>query len=1136
MDLILIDDNPDLIEQASIYLQREDERFNIHTTTSPINAFNKIKDQDFDVVVSDYQMPEMTGLDLLKKMRDNGYNTPFIIFTGRGREEVAIKALNLGADRYIQKGCDIKTQYSLLANNIKQVVDLEESKQRIKEKKNKIKALHKIGFQLNKTDNEEDILDLTIKAASDILEFNVCDIDFLKDGEFIPKRTTREDGIPVESYPFKGTLAKTYKTKESFITNDITNSDTADPIDKNYKSGISVPIGDYGVFQAISFQKDYFDEEDLELSEILISHVNLALNKVKFDKKRQKEKDKIEKLHKITSKMENVDEMKDVFDLAIEAVENILDFNVCSFSLADDDEFVITAKSSAEYLPIGYRFPINTGIAGKCYKTGSKIVTKDVDRDNRAQPNKDSYKSGITLPILNIGIFQIIFDEKEAFDDHDVRVVELLINHVNEALKRIRSTSSLKESEATYKTIYENTLKLSKEKDFDKVIKTIADNAKKLLKANDSIIYLLNTNKNSIEPIYSNNPDYKEEIMNYDISLGEGLTGNVVKNGEAKIINYDDEKNGILVIPGTEKKKDHEHESVISTPLFIDDKVQGAITVTKFKEKFSEEDIIKLNTFARQAEIAIKRAEELDNLKRSKRKLKENKNKIEELHYAVNRIEKSKNEQEIYHLAIKIAENILDFDIAEFMVKSKDELVVKAKSYSDPTEDDRIGIEEGIAGRTYKHGSSYIIGDIPNYFKSEPTNEDYKSGISVPVGKYGVFQAISTEKDNFDQNDLDLAEILISHVTEKLKNISNEKKIKRESEKIERLHKFAANLESCLEKERVFELITEAGENILDLDICKTYISKDDDLLIKKHSSMYTQSSRSLAKKLADKTYDEDKILTENDIENIESTENFKSIISMPIASYGVFQAISKDKKAFDQEDTKLSKLLIDHAVEALNRIQSESREEFLLTLLRHDLKNKNNITRGYISIIQDMDIDDKQKTFLEKASTSCEESMSLIKKVGMLRKIDKEKEKKEINIHHSLNQALDNLYKIAEEKNIKIDYEKCSNKVSAGPLLKEAFSNIIENCLEHSDGSHIKIYSNDYDRSIELIIEDDGKGISDDKLNKVFKRGFKGRNSGGLGIGMYIVKSIIDNYDGNINLGKSELGGARFEITLNKT
>lgn len=639
MDLILVDDNPDLIEQASHFLQKEDERFDIFTTTSPSEAHKHIKENDFDVIISDYQMPEMTGIELLRKIRNSNDNTPFIIFTGKGREEVAIKALNLGADRYIQKGYDIETQYSLLANNIKQVIYLDESKQKIKEKKDKIKALHKVGIQLNKAKSEDEILDLTIEAASDILEFNVCDIDFLEDERFIPKRTTRKNGGPIDSYPFKGALAESIKDQETIITDDIGESSIADPVDDKYKSGISVPIGEYGVFQAISFQKEYFDEEDLELSELLISHVRSALNKVKFEKKRKEQSDKIEKLHEKTSQMENMRGMDEVFDLAVEAVENILDFDICSFSIADGDEFVITAKSSGEYLPLGYRFPLNTSVAGKCYETGSKILTHDIENDDTAQPRNDTYKSCITLPILDIGVFQIIFNEVEAFDEHDVRLVELLINHVNEALKRIRSMNSLKDSKETYETIYETTLNLAKEDDFDRIIKTIADNAKKLLNANDSVIYLLDPEKMILEPLYSNNPEYEEEVMRYEIAVGEGLIGKVVETGEGDILNYSVEEDESVVIPGTENE-DPEKESVISVPLFIDDEVKGAITVGKFKEKFNDHDIKRLNAFASQAEIAIKRAEEMENLKKSKRQLNEKKDKIEELHYAVPRIEK----------------------------------------------------------------------------------------------------------------------------------------------------------------------------------------------------------------------------------------------------------------------------------------------------------------------------------------------------------------------------------------------------------------------------------------------------------------------------------------------------------------
>lgn len=629
--------------------------------------------------------------------------------------------------------------------------------------------------------------------------------------------------------------------------------------------------------------------------------------------------------------------------------------------------------------------------------------------------------------------------------------------------------------------------------------------------------------------------------MGYNVPVGEGLTGRVVEKGEGDILNYNVEEDNSVVIPGTENK-DPEEESAISVPIFIGEEVKGAITVGKFEKKFNDNDMKRLNAFARQAEIAMKRDEEMDNLKESKMKLKQKKNKIEELHYAVHKIEKCKDKEEIYHLTTNIAENILDFDIAEFMIKKGDELVVTARSNDGIKGENRIGIDEGIAGRTYNENKSYIIKDLHEHSRSEPTNDEYRSGISVPISEYGVFQAISTEEDKFDENDLELAEILISHVKERLKNISNEKSIERKSEKIERLHKFAVQLESCRESDRVFELVKEAGENILGFDICRTYVPKDNRLLLKtasEENERFEDHYFSLDDSIAGRTYKEKEVFINKDMSDKDEIDPFKkgyrSGISLPVGDQGVFQAVSEEKDAFTEEDVKLSKLLIDHSVEALNRIETESREEFLLTLLRHDLKNKNNITKGYISLAKDSSLSDEQISFLDKASKSCEESMRLIRKVGMLSKIDKEDESEKIELRNSINSAIDNLNKIADENGITIEYDVCSCSVEAGTLLKEALNNIIENCIKHSEGSIVKIRSEKRDDDIKLTIEDDGKGIDDDEMKKIFQRGYKGKKSGGLGIGMYLVRNIISNYDGEITLEDSDLGGARFQISLNK-
>jgi PAS domain S-box-containing protein len=77
-----------------------------------------MKEHQVDVIISDYEMPEINGIDFLKKVRDSGNSIPFIIFTGKGREEVVIQALNAGADFYIQKGGEPKSQFAELINKV----------------------------------------------------------------------------------------------------------------------------------------------------------------------------------------------------------------------------------------------------------------------------------------------------------------------------------------------------------------------------------------------------------------------------------------------------------------------------------------------------------------------------------------------------------------------------------------------------------------------------------------------------------------------------------------------------------------------------------------------------------------------------------------------------------------------------------------------------------------------------------------------------------------------------------------------------------------------------------------------------------------------------------------------------------
>jgi PAS domain S-box-containing protein len=120
--VLLVDDDACFLKVAKECLKMEGP-FEVDAALSVDEALNKMKEKEYDAVVSDYQMPGKDGLEFLKQLRKKGNGIPFIIFTGRGREEVAIKALNYGADRYLNKTGDPETVYCELAHAIRQAVD-----------------------------------------------------------------------------------------------------------------------------------------------------------------------------------------------------------------------------------------------------------------------------------------------------------------------------------------------------------------------------------------------------------------------------------------------------------------------------------------------------------------------------------------------------------------------------------------------------------------------------------------------------------------------------------------------------------------------------------------------------------------------------------------------------------------------------------------------------------------------------------------------------------------------------------------------------------------------------------------------------------------------------------------------------
>ena len=130
--ILHVDDEPDFADLTRAFLEQEDDRFTVETAASADDGLAELGDRPPDCVVSDYNMPGKDGLEFLQTVRERHPALPFILFTGKGTEEVASDAVSAGATDYLRKGSGTG-QYSLLANRIRNAVTQYRSEKRLRE-------------------------------------------------------------------------------------------------------------------------------------------------------------------------------------------------------------------------------------------------------------------------------------------------------------------------------------------------------------------------------------------------------------------------------------------------------------------------------------------------------------------------------------------------------------------------------------------------------------------------------------------------------------------------------------------------------------------------------------------------------------------------------------------------------------------------------------------------------------------------------------------------------------------------------------------------------------------------------------------------------------------------------------------
>ncbi len=385
-----VEDDLDFVEFAADYLETQYESLSIDTVTTGPTALEQLIAEPYDCVVSDYDLGGMNGVELLESIRVDFEDLPFILFTGKGGEDVATEAIRSGVTDYLQKTGGTE-QLELLWNRIENAVE----KHRVQT--NYRNLFEKIDTGLVVHDPESGEILEANDAFGAFVGMEADELRGSHPGEISPPNTEfdRERASTLVQRAFEeGTQTFEWKLLHADGT--------------EYWVEVKLTPTTFGGYERVlAFVHDVTERKTRE--------------------------DAIRNLHEVATDLATCSSREEVYRRTLEASERLLDFDRAAIAIERNDKLEVVAMSAAMPLDTPPTMETDEGIAGKTFQTGESFLINDISAEPTAVPQTE-VTSAISVPIGDRGVFQVIEDDLAAFSERDRELAELLVRHTESAL------------------------------------------------------------------------------------------------------------------------------------------------------------------------------------------------------------------------------------------------------------------------------------------------------------------------------------------------------------------------------------------------------------------------------------------------------------------------------------------------------------------------------------------------------------------------------------------------------------------------------------------------------------------------------------------------------------------------------
>ena len=220
-------------------------------------------------------------------------------------------------------------------------------------------------------------------------------------------------------------------------------------------------------------------------------------------------------------------------------------------------------------------------------------------------------------------------------------------------------------------------------------------------------------------------------------------------------------------------------------------------------------------------------------------------------------------------------------------------------------------------------------------------------------------------------------------------------------------------------------------------------------------------------------------------------------------------------------------------------RTLEEQRDNLKLLnqVVRHDIRNQLMVVESYTELLEESLADDQSRTYAQTVIAAAKQAADITETARDVTEVllQADSDRTPVSLRTELSEQIERTRSDRDRATVSVDGSIPDVTVLADDLLEAVFRNLLTNAVVHNDKevAEVTVSARVFDGSVRVSVADNGPGIPDDHKEQIFQEGQKGLESGGTGVGLYLVKTLVDKYGGDVWIEDNEPTGSVFTVEL---